>query len=156
MNRREFLLRGLMLGCVGTTFAAFGSVLLDVWLAAGRFTPARWKDVAPLNSVTSGSVVLFPEKEVALVARDHQLGAMSLECPHLGCVVTGGVQGFFCPCHGSEFGPLGEVYSGPATEPLKWHKLVVHNGRIWVMSGERLRQPQWLSLEDHRSSRGSA
>ena len=100
MNRREFLHKGLTLGCLGTTFAAFGSVLLDVWLAAGKkFTPAHWQDVASLSSSVSAGVVPFPGKRVAIIARNHQIAAMNLECTHLGCIVTGGDQGFFCPCH---------------------------------------------------------
>jgi hypothetical protein len=43
------------------------------------------------------------------------------------------------------------VYSGPALEPLKWHKLVIHNGRIWVRSGEGLTQAEWVSLEGIQS-----
>lgn len=149
MNRREFFRKGLIFAFLGTTFAAFGSVLLDVWLAAGKFSPAKWQDVAPLSSSASASVVPFPGKRVAIVARENQIAALNLECTHLGCIVTGGDQGFFCPCHGSEFGPMGEVYSGPASEPLKWHKVLIHNGRIWVRSGEKLDHPKWISVDGH-------
>jgi nitrite reductase/ring-hydroxylating ferredoxin subunit len=151
MNRREFLGKGLTLGFLWTTFAAFGSVLLDVWLAAGKFTPAHWQDIAPSSSAVSSAIIPFPSKRVAIIAQDHRIAALNLECTHLGCIVGGGDQGFFCPCHGSEFGPMGEVYSGPASEPLKWHKVLIHNGRIWVRSGEKLDQPQWVSLEGHRT-----
>lgn len=151
MNRREFLRKGLIFSFLGTTFGAFGSMLLDVWLAAGKFTPAHWQDVASLSSSVSAGIIPFPGKRVAIIARDHQIAAMNLECTHLGCIVTGGDQGFFCPCHGSDFGPLGEVYSGPASEPLKWHKVLINKGRIWVRSGEKLDHPQWISLEGHRS-----
>jgi cytochrome b6-f complex iron-sulfur subunit len=151
MNRRELLHKVFVFGTLGTAFGAFGSILLDVWLAAGRFTTAHWKDVAPLSSAMSAGAVPFPGKRVAIIAQDHQIAAMSLECTHLGCIVTGGDRGFFCPCHGSEFGPLGEVYSGPASEPLKWHKVLIYNGRIWVRSGEKLKHPQWISLEGHPS-----
>ncbi len=156
MNRREFLHKAFVFGTLGTTFGTFGSVLLDVWLAAGRFTPAHWQDVAPTSSAMSADVLPFPGKRVAIIVRNHQIAALNLECTHLGCVVTGGDQGFLCPCHGSEFGPLGEVYSGPASEPLKWHKLLIHNERIWVRSGEKLDHPQWISIEMRRSAYGSS
>jgi hypothetical protein len=42
---------------------------------------------------------------------------------------------------------MGEVYSGPASEPLKWHKVLIHDGLIWVRSGEKLDRPLWVSLE---------
>jgi nitrite reductase/ring-hydroxylating ferredoxin subunit len=156
MNRREFLRKGLISGFLWTTFAAFGALLLDVWLAAGKFTPAHWQDIGPLSPAMAEGVVPFPGKRVAIISRDHEIAALNLDCTHLGCIVSGGDQGFFCPCHGSEFGPMGEVYSGPASEPLKWHKVLIHNGRIWVRSGEKLDRPQWVSIQGrgahHQSS----
>jgi nitrite reductase/ring-hydroxylating ferredoxin subunit len=146
MNRRDFLHKIFVRGTLGTALGAFGSILLDVWLAAGKFTPSHWQDVAPSNSAVASGTVAFPNKRVAIITRDHRIAALSLECTHLGCIVTGGGQGFFCPCHGSEFGPRGEVYSGPATESLKWHNVLIQKGRIWVRSGEKLNAPEWVSL----------
>jgi cytochrome b6-f complex iron-sulfur subunit len=117
-SRREFLLKGLAvagLAAVGTVLAwLFGSV----WTGAGRFHSAGWVQVSPVDRFSPGTVTPFPEYRLAVVNASGKLGAISIECTHLGCLVDVVDRGFFCPCHGSEFGPSGQVYSGPATQPL--------------------------------------
>ncbi len=72
-----------------------------------------------------------------------------MECTHLGCLLNVLDRGFFCPCHGSEFGPEGQIYSGPATAPLPWHEVAIREGRIWAHTGERMAGPLWLEVKEH-------
>lgn len=67
-----------------------------------------------------GSVTMLPEQKVCVVAGDEGIGVVSLVCTHLGCVVNKTESGFDCPCHGSKFGPVGEVLQGPAPRELRW------------------------------------
>jgi len=80
---------------------------------------------------------VLPEKKVQMIATEEGIGAVSLVCTHLGCIVQESDAGFSCPCHGSRFGPNGELRQGPAPRPLPWFAvsqapdgaLVVDRGR---------------------------
>jgi len=146
-NRREWLRRVFLFGTVGTTFAALGTILVDVWMAAGRFSPAHWKEAGTLDLLPGDGTLPILELRIALVRRGSLLAALSLECTHLGCLVNAVDQGFFCPCHGSQFGPLGEVYSGPATTSLPWYAIQARQGRLWVHTGHKQQLPQWLDID---------
>lgn len=148
VTRRDWLFRGFLWVTAGAGLTAFGRILADMWAAGGHFSSAHWVEVASPDEVPPDAAVPFPDARVALVRRGNRIGAVSLECPHLGCLVNAMDQSFLCPCHGSEFGPLGEVYTGPATRSLPWHPLEVRGGRIWIHSGRKLPDPQWISTEE--------
>ncbi len=141
-DRRAWLRRGL----VGFVFAAAGGILLDVWRAAGRFTSARWSEVAPIDTFATEGIYPFPSEKIAILWEGDRLAALSLECTHLGCLLNTTDQGFFCPCHGSHFGPRGAVLSGPARRDLPWHDLQVERGRVWIHTGEKREEPNWVSI----------
>lgn len=52
--------------------------------------------------------------------RDQQIIALDDRCTHLGCRQNWNAekQRFQCPCHGSEFDPVGNVLRGPASRPV--------------------------------------
>jgi cytochrome b6-f complex iron-sulfur subunit len=147
-SRREFLFKGLVIAGLGAAGAAFTWIFGNVWTAASRFSSAGWVQVAPLDNFPPDSVTPFPEHKIAIIRSSRKIGAISMECTHLGCLLNILDRGFFCPCHGSEFGPRGQVYSGPATEPLPWHELVNHEGRLWAHVGKKVARPRWLEVKE--------
>ncbi|MFO7459271.1 MAG: Rieske 2Fe-2S domain-containing protein [Desulfatiglandales bacterium] len=148
MNRREWLFKSFLYGTIGAALATFGGILLDVWLAAGKFTMSHWTEIGPVELFRAARVAPFLEKRAALILREDRVAAISLDCTHLGCLLNVTGEGFFCPCHGSRFGPLGEVYSGPAKESLRWHDIRLRQGSIWIRAGEKVSQPRWISSSE--------
>ena len=147
IDRRVFLFKAAYYSGLGILGAVLTWIFGDLWTAAGRFSSARWTLVAPLDRFPDNSIVPFPEHKIAILRRERRIGAISLECTHLGCTLNTTDQGFLCPCHGSDFGNLGQVYSGPAKDPLPWHDLQDREGQIWVHLGTKLESPKWLEIE---------
>jgi nitrite reductase/ring-hydroxylating ferredoxin subunit len=148
VNRREFLFKATVMAGLGAVGAVFAWIFGNVWTAASKFSAAGWVQIAPLETLPPDSVTPFPEHKIAIIRSSRKIGAISMECTHLGCLLNILDRGFFCPCHGSEFGPRGQVYSGPATAPLPWHDLVNHEGRIWAHVGEKVTGPRWLEVKE--------
>jgi nitrite reductase/ring-hydroxylating ferredoxin subunit len=149
INRREFFVKGIFYSGLGAVLGVLAWIFGDFWAGAHRFSSARWVLVAPLNRFRSDSIVPFPEYKIAILRKGQKIGAISLECTHLGCLLNVVDQGFFCPCHGSDFGPLGQVYSGPATVSLPWHDIIDREDKIWVHMGQKLKNPIWLVLKEN-------
>lgn len=140
---RDLVRRRLLQGMLALAALFSGSILLDIWSGARRFSETRWVRLLPLEQLPPEGIVPFPEHKVALLVKIDRLAAISLECTHLGCLVNPTERGFYCPCHGSEFGPRGEVYSGPATRDLPWHRLRLHHGAVWALAGQKQGEPFW-------------
>ncbi len=144
------MFKGVVLGGLGILGGALAWIFGDVWTAATRFSSERWIPVAPVDAFPVDGVFPYPEYKMAVIRSGQKIGAISLECTHLGCLVNVIDRGFFCPCHGSDFGPLGQVYSGPATVSLPWHEIMNRDGRIWVHLGEKLSAPKWLPIQSEK------
>jgi len=65
-----------------------------------------------------GSRIIVPEAQAIIQNSTQGLQALSLICPHLGCLVEPDKEGFTCPCHGSKYYPNGAFRSGPSKKPL--------------------------------------
>ena len=122
LPRRDFL---GMAGLMAAGVAILGSILGMARLpkprvlpeAGNRFRIGRPEEFAP------GTIRTIPGRQVRVVATGSGVAAMSLICTHLGCVVGESTEGYLCPCHGSRFGPEGEVLAGPAPRALRWFEV---------------------------------
>ena len=81
------------------------------------WSPYNGEDSARRNSRPSLSSrwKLFCVYESKCVMSCHLLSGI---CPHQGCTVMAESNGFYCPCHGSEFTLTGALVRGPAASGL--------------------------------------
>ena len=110
-------------GMVGAKGFLLGSVPQEVCERATRdVLVARTvtQVVSELASGEGGIIERAGEKLAVYVNPSGELHVMSARCTHMGCTVAWnpGQRTFDCPCHGSRFGPTGEVVNGPAARPL--------------------------------------
>lgn len=110
-------------GMTGAKGFLLGSVPADVAEGSTRdllIVRTVTQTVTELAPGEGGIIERSGEKLAAYVAEDGSLRLMSAKCTHMGCTVAWnpGERTFDCPCHGSRFGPTGEVVNGPAARPL--------------------------------------
>lgn len=69
-----------------------------------------------------GSLITAPDGSRAAIYKDEEgiVHAVNPTCTHMGCLVhwNQAERSWDCPCHGSRFGPDGEVLHAPAIRPL--------------------------------------
>jgi nucleotide-binding universal stress UspA family protein/nitrite reductase/ring-hydroxylating ferredoxin subunit len=110
-------------GMVGAKGFLLGSVPQEVSERATRdvlIARTVTQVVSELAPGEGGIVERAGEKLAVYVGEDGEPHVMSARCTHMGCTVAWnpGKRTFDCPCHGSRFGPTGEVVNGPAARPL--------------------------------------
>jgi Rieske Fe-S protein len=110
-------------GMTGAKGFLLGSVPQEVVERAGRdvlIARTVTQVVSELAPGEGGIVERAGEKLAVFVDIGGGLHVMSARCTHLGCTVAWnpGDHTFDCPCHGSRFGPTGEVVNGPAARQL--------------------------------------
>lgn len=132
--RRDFL----GLGALWTTGAAMlcaAAGMLRLPRAAVVSSPAKSFKVSLPETLANGQAFIPPGRSVAVFRDDEGVYAVSLICTHLGCITKATAAGFECPCHGSRFGPDGQVTKGPAPQALPWRKVTGGGGTYVIDEG---------------------
>jgi cytochrome b6-f complex iron-sulfur subunit len=133
LRRRKVL--GL-LGASALSVAGAGTAVTGVQFISPNvlYEPDARLKVGSPQSIAPGAVVAFPKHKVYVVHSSAGFYAMSTVCTHLGCMTHyEAEQGrIFCPCHGSQFSPEGEVVGGPAPRPLPRLKMTLESGVLVV------------------------
>jgi glycine/D-amino acid oxidase-like deaminating enzyme/nitrite reductase/ring-hydroxylating ferredoxin subunit len=91
------------------------------YLLRDRLAGAESDSVDDLK-IGEGKIIRLEGKKVAAFRdEDGKVTLCSPVCTHLKCIVHWNTadKTWDCPCHGSRFKPTGEVFSGPAEEPLE-------------------------------------
>jgi glycine/D-amino acid oxidase-like deaminating enzyme/nitrite reductase/ring-hydroxylating ferredoxin subunit len=104
--------------------ASAGTLLKENANVALHFVGDRLTKRADVESIEPGQGrIVGAGLGQRAVYRDDEgrLHALSARCTHLGCIVdwNSGEGTWDCPCHGSRFGPRGEVIMGPAVHGLE-------------------------------------
>ncbi len=130
--------------------AIFGSIIGMLRLpkpsvlpeAGKRFRIGRPEEFPP------GTKKVIPDQKVLVVAEAGGIAAISMICPHLGCVVSRiGDEGFSCPCHGSKFGRDGDVAAGPSPKALSWLEVTrAVDGRLVVNTAREVEPGTYYSV----------
>lgn len=108
--------------------------------------PGQWRQYQ-LEGLPMFVRRLTPEQIAAVAADPKKAGARQPTagewivvygvCPHAGCLVLpgqGSFGGFACPCHGSQYDPLGQVRHGPATRDLAVVPHAHRDGKLVVLA----------------------
>jgi nucleotide-binding universal stress UspA family protein/nitrite reductase/ring-hydroxylating ferredoxin subunit len=111
-------------GMAGAKAALLGSVPRDVAENAGCDVLVARTIAQSLSEIQPGEggiVTTGDHKAAVYRSPDGMLTTLSARCTHMGCTVkwNAAERTWDCPCHGSRFGPTGEVVNGPAERPLQ-------------------------------------
>ena len=90
------------------------------YLIQDRFRSPEGKSVRAVKR-GEGKILKLGGKKLAVYRDDRgRVKKMSAVCPHMDCLVRWNQADatWDCPCHGSRFGPKGNVLAGPAETPL--------------------------------------
>ena len=128
-NRRSFL--GAIIGLIGAGISSVLGVTIGRYAispALKAANVAQWIEVGLLEEIPEGMpvrriVVVSQEagwgrfnsqRLVWITRQDKEVKVFSATCPHLGCTISEGADGFICPCHNSSWSAAGEKTGGPA------------------------------------------
>ena len=144
LERRDFLGKS---GLLAAGAAVFGSLLGMMKMPMPRVTPeasSRFRIGKP-DDFAPGTEKILKDRNLLIRSSEQGIGAISLVCTHLGCVVARGESDFHCPCHGSRFDNDGDVTKGPAPRALMWFEITMAaDGSLLVDSKREVAPDSWF------------
>lgn len=126
ISRRTFLDWVIKCSLAGSALIGLGALMRYITYQGDSANPS-WYDLGLAANYPPGSQTVISTAQAMIIHNEQGYSALSLVCPHLGCVVNVNSDGFTCPCHGSRFLPDGSLKNGPATHPLKNLRLEINN-----------------------------
>jgi ubiquinol-cytochrome c reductase iron-sulfur subunit len=101
---------------------AEGQVIKVVWRGKPIFVSHRTKKEIDEARAVNVASLPDPEADQKRVKQGHDQWLVLIGiCTHLGCIPLahqGDFDGFFCPCHGSQYDTSGRIRRGPAPANL--------------------------------------
>lgn len=113
--------------------------LIGLWRFLGYQPPSPVPhefDLGPQDNYPPGSITPIPQANAVIIHSDQGYRALSLVCPHLGCLVEARDDGYTCPCHGSRFTENGAVLRGPSNSDLHSLRLEVNPENHLILFGD--------------------
>jgi cytochrome b6-f complex iron-sulfur subunit len=117
ISRRRFLDLVVKASLAGSALMGLGMLLRYLGYQSVDSPPTQY-DLGLATDYPLGSRRVAQSAQAIIIHDQQGYHAISLVCPHLGCIVNVTSDGFACPCHGSRFLPDGSLRSGPASHPL--------------------------------------
>lgn len=146
MLRRNFLALTVGWGAILSAFVSTAVAAVRFLVPNVLYEPSGRLRLGTPDDFPDGATFL-DEERVYVLRKGNTFRAVSGVCTHLGCTVNrlAAGQGYFCPCHGSEFGNDGRVISGPAPRALPWFAVsLARDGRIVVDMRRRVEADDYL------------
>lgn len=108
---------------VDITAIAEGQEIKVVWRGKPVFIRHRTAKNIEESKAVNVAELRDPETDEARVKKGHEQWLIMVGvCTHLGCIPlgngAGSFDGWFCPCHGSEYDSAGRIRRGPAPKNL--------------------------------------
>lgn len=117
MSRRSFLGWLVKGSLAGSALMGLGMLGKFISFQSEQSAPTQY-DLGPATDYPIGARKAYMPAQAFITHDEEGYRAMSLVCPHLGCVVNVTEEGFACPCHGSRYLTDGSLRKGPASRPL--------------------------------------
>jgi len=117
LSRRDFLSWLIKGSMAGSALLGLGMLGRFISFQSEQSPPSEY-DLGPATDFPIGSRIPVTTAQAIIIHDSQGYRAISLVCPHLGCIVNVTNAGFACPCHGSRFLPDGSLRNGPASHPL--------------------------------------